>query len=346
MSQIARLSLTKQEEEAISSLLSQLAASYPSAEDPEFIRRASLLCHRLPERVRGFLNDFKYKEDGAGVALISGNPVDDVKVGPTPLVPMSREDSERTRAEQMLLVLYASLLGDVFGWSTQQGGYLVHDVFPAKEHEHDQLGFGSREVLTWHVEDAFHPFRGDYLGLFCLRNTNQVPTTLASAADVQLSDDLIKILFEPRYTLRPDESHLSKNRLVASLPDVTAERLDAAYKQMERMNREPPKISVLFGDPNAPYLRLDPYFMDPLEDDPDAQKALDILIQKLDAVIFDLVLEAGDCVFLDNYRTVHGRRSFVAKFDGTDRWLKRVNVTRDLRRSRELRPDALTRIIL
>jgi alpha-ketoglutarate-dependent taurine dioxygenase len=47
-----------------------------------------------------------------------------------------------------------------------------------------------------------------------------------------------------------------------------------------------------------------------------------------------VALAPGDILILDNYRGVHGRRPFEAKYDGRDRWLKRVSVTRDLRRQR------------
>jgi Fe(II)/alpha-ketoglutarate-dependent arginine beta-hydroxylase len=340
-----QLSLTDQEKKKTSSLLDQFTTTYYSAEDPDFLERAPLLSHRLPERICEFLNDFKYREEGSGIALISGNRVDDCEIGPTPLVPMRREDSKRTQREQMLLVLYASLLGDVFGWSTQQAGHIVHDVFPAKEHENDQIGFGSKEIQTWHVEDAFHPFRGDYLALLCLRNPYKVSTMVASIADIKLDDYIVELLFESCYTIRPDESHLSKNRRVASISNSDIKYLDDAYGEIERMNLNPPKLPVLFGDRNAPYLRLDPYFMDPPTNDSDSRLALNKLIQEIDSNIGDLVLEAGDCLFLDNYRAVHGRRSFVAKYDGTDRWLKRVNITRDLRRSREARLNSRSRII-
>ena len=345
MPKTTELSLTDQEKKKTSSLLHQFTTTYSSAEDPDFLERATLLSHRLPERICEFLTDFKYREEGSGIALISGNPVDDVEIGPTPLVPMTREDSKRTLREQMLLVLYASLLGDVFGWSTQQAGHIVHDVFPAKEHENDQIGFGSKEIQTWHVEDAFHPFRGDYLALLCLRNPCKVSTIVASIADIKLDDYIVELLFESRFTIRPDESHLSKNRRVATIPDTDIKFLDNAYGKIERLNLNPPKLPVLFGDRNAPYLRLDPYFMDPPANDSDARLALNTLIQEIDSNIADLVLEAGDCLFLDNYRAVHGRRSFVAEYDGTDRWLKRVNITRDLRRSREARLNSRSRIV-
>lgn len=58
-----------------------------------------------------------------------------------------------------------------------------------------------------------------------------------------------------------------------------------------------------------------------------------------------VVLTPGDICFLDNYQVVHGRKPFQARFDGTDRWLRRLNIARDLRRSREYRLSADSRVV-
>jgi alpha-ketoglutarate-dependent taurine dioxygenase len=58
-----------------------------------------------------------------------------------------------------------------------------------------------------------------------------------------------------------------------------------------------------------------------------------------------VALRPGDCAFIDNFRAVHGRRSFRARYDGQDRWLKRLNVTRNLRGSRAWRPAPDNRVI-
>jgi hypothetical protein len=50
-------------------------------------------------------------------------------------------------------------------------------------------------------------------------------------------------------------------------------------------------------------------------------------------------------LFVDNYRAVHGRRPFTARYDGTDRWLKRIGVSRDLRRSRDAGATGAARVI-
>jgi len=203
---------------------------------------------------------------------------------------------------------------------------VVHDIAPIQGHEKEQLGSGSGEELTWHVEDAFHPFRGDYLGMLCLRNPDQVPTTFAPVDVSALDASTVRLLFEPHYTIRPDNSHLRKNRVCQA-----DEELAAAHDRIDEMATKPEKVPVLFGSPEAPYCRLDPYFMDPPES-AEAREALDRLIRTIDAQLQNVVLDAGEFCFIDNFRGVHGRRPFRARYDGTDRWLKRINITRDLRR--------------
>jgi Fe(II)/alpha-ketoglutarate-dependent arginine beta-hydroxylase len=232
------------------------------------------------------------------------------------------------------------------GWMTQQDGHIVHDVLPIKGHEYEQLGSSSKQLLTWHTEDAFHPYRCDYLGMMCLRNQEQVATTVGSLSSMSLEGLPVDVLFEPRYTIRPDESHLKKNMsdlLWATRTD--ADELEASYERIEQMNNAPEKIAVLFGHPRDPYIRIDPYFMDALENDEEGQSALDELVRRMDNHLTDLILQPGDCVFIDNYRVVHGRKPFAAKYDGKDRWLKRISLARDLRKSRSARHPSTSRII-
>jgi alpha-ketoglutarate-dependent taurine dioxygenase len=59
----------------------------------------------------------------------------------------------------------------------------------------------------------------------------------------------------------------------------------------------------------------------------------------------DVILQPGDIYFIDNFRAVHGRKPFKANYDGNDRWLKRINITRDLRKSRTYRSNPTSRII-
>jgi hypothetical protein len=111
------------------------------------------------------------------------------------------------------------------------------------------------------------------------------------------------------------------------------------------MNSDPEKIPVLYGHRNAPYMAVDPYYMRVPENDKKAQNALNALTQAIDEQLQDIVLSPGDCLYIDNYRSVHGRKAFKPRYDGTDRWLKRINLTRDLRKSRASRADSTSRVI-
>jgi Fe(II)/alpha-ketoglutarate-dependent arginine beta-hydroxylase len=343
---MVRIVLSEPELRSIRGLLDELVTRYRTVEDEAFLNEACLYAHELPRRVRAFLNDFKTLEPPAGYCLISGYPVDDERLGRTPTHWKHRPEVSPALAEEMLLILYGSLLGDMLSWSTQQNGYVVHDVLPIKGHEYEQLGSSSAEPLTWHNEDAFHPYRCDYLGMMSLRNPDDVPTTVASINHLRLDEDLVRVLFEPRFTIRPDESHLEKNKAaLQKKQDMPDDWLKDAYRRINQMNSRPGKLAVLYGDPSSPYIRIDPYFMDPLHDDQEGQRALDALVGLIDRNISDLVLRRGDVVFMDNYRVVHGRRPFRARYDGQDRWLKRISVTRDLRKSRDFRTSCTSRII-
>lgn len=336
-----KITLTQAEASGLARLAGELAARYGSAENPEFLFNASVLAHDLPVRVRQSLNDFRLSEPRSALRVIAGYPIDDQEIGPTPHHWKERQKKCLPVKEELVLVLLGSLLGDVIAWATQQDGAVVHDITPIQGHEHEQMGSGSKEELAWHTEDAFHPFRGDYLGMMCLRNPDRIPTTFASIDVAALGKETVSCLFEPRYTIRPDNSHLRRNRVDQQ---GGAMELEAAHDRIEQMNERPERIPLLFGSLDSPYCRLDPYFMDP-PDTTDAQRALDELIQHIDSRLEDLVLEPGDICFIDNFKAVHGRRPFAARFDGTDRWLKRVNITRNLRLSRTVRSSAESRLL-
>ena len=61
-----------------------------------------------------------------------------------------------------------------------------------------------------------------------------------------------------------------------------------------------------------------------------AQTALAELHRVVKMVTQTVVLGDGDLLVIDNDRAVHGRTPFVPRYDGTDRWLKRALVVREL----------------
>jgi Fe(II)/alpha-ketoglutarate-dependent arginine beta-hydroxylase len=339
------LSLSAHEIDAVQALTHGIALEHKSVEEVEFIRRAPVYAHELPRRIREFLSDFKLQEPACGVCLISGYPIDNARIGKTPSHWKWKLDTTTSLEEQIMFVLFGCLLGDPFAWATQQDGYLMHDVLPIKDNEYDQLGTGSEQLLWWHTEDAFHPHRADYLGLMCLRNPDRVATTIGAPDISRLPQEQVDLLFQPRFLIKPDESHSEKNE--SDLRKQTRngdEVLDSAYENIRKLNSAPPRVPMLFGNRQAPYVRLDPYFTTPLDDE--AGAALNALAQSIDENIQEVVLQPGDCFFIDNYRIVHGRKAFKARYDGTDRWLKRLNLTRDLRKSQGSRGGCEMRVMV
>ncbi|HEU4509191.1 MAG TPA: guanitoxin biosynthesis L-enduracididine beta-hydroxylase GntD [Pyrinomonadaceae bacterium] len=341
------LTLSPHEIEVVQAVTHEVALKHKSVEEAEFIRRAPVYAHELPRRIREFLSDFRLQEPADGVCVISGYPIDNDRLGKTPAHWKWKLDTARSLQEQIMFVLFGSLLGDAFAWATQQDGHLMHDVFPIEADKYDQLGSGSEQLLWWHNEDAFHPYRADYLGLMCLRNPDGVATLIGAPDLSRLSREQLDILFAPRYLIKPDESHLEKNESDLRKQEREHggnEALESAYQKINRLNCAPPPMALLFGTRQSPYLRLDPYFTTPVDDE--ASAALNALAKTIDDNLQEVVLQPGDCLFIDNYRIVHGRNAFKARYDGTDRWLKRINLTRDLRKSHGSRSGCEMRVMV
>ena len=304
-----------------------------------------MLAHDLPRRVRKAMRGFRLFEPDEALLVVSGWPVDEEKIGPTPSHWKQHGPENDTAAEDMLLVLLGSLLGEPIGWSTQQDGRMVHDILPIKGHEQEQLGSGSEVLLTWHVEDAFHPYRGDYLGMMCLRNPDRVPTTFAPIRKVRLSPEQQEVLRAPHFTIRPDESAPAQEPRGRERPSPRGGGGAGARLPQDRADVGPAgEDPGALRRPAGPYIRLDPYFMGEPED-PRARASLEELTRQIDGALEDQVLEPGDFCFIDNFQAVHGRKPFKARYDGRDRWMKRINVVRDLRKSRESRLSAAARVL-
>ncbi len=218
-----RLTMTAAENAAVSPVLDELARTYATIEDGDLIWRAPLLAAALPTRLREFLSDHRLREPSA-VCLVSGLDVDERALGPTPAHWRDSQVDSPSLRQEIFFLLCGSLLGDVFGWATQQDARIMHDVLPIRRHEHLELGSNSLQHLSWHTEDAFHPCRGDYVALMCLKNPDLVETTVCDAGDVDWSVVDVEALFEAGFTQMPDNSHQPENAS-ESTGDPTIDRL-------------------------------------------------------------------------------------------------------------------------
>lgn len=318
---IGIIQITDLELQELNNLINYLSEKYEVSDNEEFIYKASFYSSKLPIRLVQCLHEFKYKEDHYGAIIIRGFVVNNEKIGTTPSNSLEK-NNPRVLEEEILLVLLNSILGDLFGWSSQREGALINDIVPIKGHEYEQLSTASQTPLEWHVEEAFHPFRPDYLCLMCLRNNDEVATTFCSVSNVTIPDHFKDILFEPHFIIGTDNNF-----------------------QSEKLETLRP-VPVLFGAYDSPYICIDPAFMGTLPGNEEASEALSYIINTINDNLDEVVLHPGDFCFIDNYRAVHGRKMFIPKYDGNDRWLKRVLTTRDLRKSRAIRKSFNSRVLI
>jgi Fe(II)/alpha-ketoglutarate-dependent arginine beta-hydroxylase len=293
----------------VDDVIARAVAAYPNVDASAFLEDSAVIAQELPTAIRRACARQRLRQDIPYLLfrqpLLTPSPV-----GTTPL-DWREAVADVPLRQDFALVLIASLIGDVFSWASYQHGGILTDVVPLPGQEHEQVSGSSTAELQWHTEDAAHEDRPDYLGLYGLRNDQRIPTTLAYVDDLDLDADSVRVLSQPRYLIWPDHSHAADGGQDAQ-PDRP--------------------VPVLSGEPGRWLMRADPPCMSPAEGDTEAARALRELLRTVEQAMQEVVIEAGDCCFIDNRRAVHGRRAFACRYDGRDRWLRRVYVARDVGR--------------
>jgi Fe(II)/alpha-ketoglutarate-dependent arginine beta-hydroxylase len=312
---VERIVLTDEERDEVARLVDQIAGDAESWDPMRFVDSSTTSAERLPLRLRQFMAQVRANE--SDIAVVSNLPLHE-DMPPTPTGWDMAAKTGAGHREEVVLLLCGSALGEPFGWASQQDGRVVHDVCPAPGQENSMTSASSQTELSLHTEDIFHPCRGDYVSLYCLRNPDEVGTTLVRIAALDLPEQTRSVLQQERFRFYPDDSHIG-----AVLPGDEDDRL---------AGRQHTVGPVIFGPRERPYLRFDIDFMSAVDDDQEAADAVRATQDRLVESIERVVLSPGDAVFVDNYRVVHGREPFTPRYDGKDRWLKRLNLIRDVRR--------------
>ncbi len=310
--EIRGLVLTGDEQSRLRELVAELMTAEPAlVDDGGWQARARLASCQLPPRLLAAIRAFRHDAGTAGTLAVANLPVDGDALPPTPNVPGSAQRA--ATAPATTAVLLGQQLGEVIAYRDEKNGALVQDVVPVPSLAGSQSNGGS-VPLELHTENAFHPHRPDYVGLLCLRpaHDEQVGTQVAA---VRRAFPLIG---------PADRAILREPRFVTAAPP--------SFGSAGQSQPHP----VLCGSPDDPDIRVDFHATSALDDQ--AGLALARLRQALAEVRTDLVQRPGEMVFIDNRLVVHGRVAFTPRYDGSDRWLHRVFVHLDGRRSRPDRP--------
>jgi L-asparagine oxygenase len=292
----------------------------PDIAPEEFCRQAWRASVCLPERLIEALYSFGRWGSPSGALIISGIQVSEVPETPG-------DNSENLGAQTTLARMQAicnEMLGRMVAYEAEGSGRLFQDMVPARAAKRAQTSLSSEVELEVHTEQAFSALRPDYLSLACLRGDPNAQTYLFRALDVlaHVGDDAARMLRQPLWTMGVDESFRIGGH-------------DFVHGDM----RGP--VPVISGSAYDPIMVLDQ----------DLMKGVDRRAREVLGEIWDLymgyrhsyTLSPGQILILDNNRVAHGRSNFTARFDGTDRFIIRSFVVRDLMKSLHAREgDART----
>ncbi|MER5547227.1 TauD/TfdA family dioxygenase [Streptomyces sp. NPDC001118] len=284
--------------EAAGKLLAEFGTS---ATSPQLLARVREVAGGFSETLR---HHCRPVDTADGLFVLRGLDVDDTEIGPTPAGWAAAGDSGALY--DIALLLLATVMGNPIAWEGQQDGRFVHNIVPSPGHETEQTGASSTVLLSPHTEDAFHPGRAHLLMLGCMRNHDHIATTAASVRKTRLADTDVAQLTRAVVPILPDDAYEAAQHFTGDAP---------------------PAVPALFATDEGMTLRYDPAYT-PLDDDADDayRAAYGRLSDELARVSVAVSLSPGEVLVVDNDLVVHGRVPFQARYDGTDRWLKRASV--------------------
>jgi len=328
--------LTKQQAGKIRSTAVELQLKYKTVDNPEFHQVAYQYAFDLPKDLLVAISVFDSTDQP--LLQVRGLPVNNELLLHTP--GSWREDrSTEAYLCEFMHYLISVHVGQPFCWKTQQNGRTVNDILPVRGFEHEQLAIASKSNLMWHVEDAFHDARGEFLSLMCLRNHDKVPTLISAPNMNNLSASSIAELMKPQYLVRADDAHdQNTNHNEVGTDEALLEAFDSA--------RNLRKVGILFGSRKCPYMRLD---MDTFGRENFTSEAAETayceLCDLVETSAMKIVSEPGDVLLVNNFLAVHGRPPFEPRYDGKDRWLQRLLINSDFRKTAPYREAANSNVL-
>lgn len=265
----------------------------------------------LSEETRKVVTGFSDRSGGAPMLYLHGLPVDQ-HLSATPTKVAAVRSTQGVLSELIMICLSVGL-GPPISYAQEHGGRIFHDVFPTPGNAAALSSQSSSAKLGFHTEMAFHPDVPAFLLLHCLRpDPDGSASTLVADATAMwrgLSDRAQRALSEPAFALE-------------------LSRLHSPYTQDGRPigpQDDRPCVPLFTAESNSVTLRFEPELMH--SDVP----ACDAALHQAEALATELSvsvnLETGGLLLIDNTRAAHARSAFSARFDGSDRWLRRVMIS-------------------
>ncbi|MFA6024568.1 MAG: TauD/TfdA family dioxygenase [Candidatus Gracilibacteria bacterium] len=224
-----------------------------------------------------------------------------------PSTPLDESPSffKSTFLSEHLLLMASTLLGTPFAIDAENAGFLIHNIYPVKKLSQNQSSKSSGVMLTLHTELSCMTDPPDFLVLLGLRTADyKVNTPILKLDELLdfLTESEIALLYEPLFITEIDES-LRKDlnstvftepfRILSLVDGIRVWRYDVEYTR---------GIT------------------------PESQAVVQKIVAVHGPLFHNVVIDPGDLLVINNTRVAHGREPFEAKYDGSDRWLQRVNI--------------------
>ena len=279
----------------------------------------SLIAQELPRVMRAQLRDFSENESSDGIIIRTGESLPNDHL-PTPQDYDELGENYVFNDFQIAHALLSSLVGTPVGFRSQRNGRCLNNIIPTQLLEElPNSSSGSRYDLGLHTEDAFHEFKGDFLGLTCIRNHENAVTSFASIKTVILPDEIKAELMKPQFFIGHNPIHKMSGRIKC------------------------PPQSILYGRTSSPCMRINTANTRGVN--ASAQCTLDRFTSILMKARESVVLQRGDFFYLDNFYTAHARDAYRPHYGPRARWLSRFILAKDLRKSMAARTSVESRVI-
>ncbi|MGE6348598.1 hypothetical protein EXW28_29275 (plasmid) [Bacillus mycoides] len=302
--------LTEEEKKQLKHLINELPLLDITKMDDKLLNELDIIKSKLPIRILKELVTFKRFSNLFGTLKFSNLPTDPILPN-TPVKGQLSEDKQ-TAISEYILFLFMLCLGEPLAYEDEKQGLLVQNICPVKGQEKKQENTGS-DILEFHTEDGFHPYKPDFLALYCVKSDKEAKakTITSSIRKVlfNLSNDVIEILRKPLYKINAPSSFLENGD-------------EDSYHTT---------IPVLSGPLLDPDICMDFYLMEPQT--PMAKWALEYLKKQLLENCIQVALKPGELLVVDNKKAIHARTGFTPKYDGNDRWLQRMFAVRNIKTS-------------
>lgn len=256
-----------------------------------------------------------------GVLIIELGPLcgeDIAALPPTPDTFVTRRHHQLTSMDVIRFALIGAAGGYSYSYNSQANGALGDDVFPVRRYA-DASGFSGGKDLGWHTEDAAFNRSDDdrrhtvfdVFSFAYFRNPNADPT-LVSMPDLGTVDPtMLAELRRRQFVAKTSMSHGGDRHTLTGLTSF--------MYAGEHMRFSFARIAELRATYRGTGLG----------------KVIDEFKGCLDDAVSEIPGMPGTIAFVDNMRVAHARGTWrrPPRFDGTDRWQRRLGFARSSRQA-------------